>query len=113
MFSHLDIMWYQPVSCSNKAEPRACHNVDGEPSQSTDGNESRHDWSEHPKHAVGKGDGNGVAGEHRRRAKDGQVGDVGGDIDEGDQRERYVDGPDRCVFQYLGYKKKTKSTLVD
>ena len=71
MFSHLDMMWNQPVSCSNKAEPRASHNVDGKPSKSTDGNESRHDWSEHPKHAVGEGDGNGVAGEHRRRAKDG------------------------------------------
>ena len=58
------MMRYRPVSCSNKAEPGAGHNMDGKPSKSTDGDESGHDWGEHPKHLVGEGDGDGVAGQH-------------------------------------------------
>ena len=89
-------MRYRPIPCPNKAEPGAGHNVDWEPSQSTDGNESRHDWSKHPKHAIGECNCDRVAGEHGRGAEDGQVGHVSGHVDEGDERERYVDGPGRC-----------------
>ena len=95
IFSRLDIKWYRPIPCPDKAEPRAGHNVDRKPSQSTDGNESRHDWSKHPKHAIGECDGDCVAGEHSGWAEDGQVGHIGRHIDEGDEGERYVDGPSR------------------
>ena len=88
-------MWYRPIPCPNKAEPGAGHNVDREPSKSTDGNESRHDWSKGAEHAISKGDGNGIAGKHGGGAKDGKVGHVGGHVDEGDQRERYVNGPEK------------------
>ena len=59
----------------------------------TDGNESRHDRGEHAEHAVGEGDRDGVAGKHGGRTKNGQVGDVGGDVDEGDQGKGNIDRP--------------------
>lgn len=80
--------------------------MDRKPSQSTDGNESRHDWSKHPKHAIGECDGDCVAGEHGGWAEDGQVGHIGRHIDEGDEGERYVDGPSRCGSVF-GLKMKT------
>ena len=67
--------------------------MNGESPKRTDGNESRHDRSEHAEHAVGKGDRDGVAGKHGGGTKNGQVGDVGGDVDEGDQGKGNIDRP--------------------
>ena len=72
--------------------------MDREPSQGTDGNESGHDWSKHPKHAAGECHRDRVTGEHGGRTEDGQVGYVGRHVDEGDEGERYVDGPSRGCF---------------
>ena len=83
--------------------------MDRKPSQSTDGNESGHDWSKHPKHAASECDGDCVAGEHGGRTEDGQVGYVGRHVDEGDEGERDVDGPGRggLVFKLQNWIKST------
>ena len=67
--------------------------MNGESPKRTDGNESRHDRSEHAEHAVGEGDRDGVAGKHGGGTENGQVGDVGRDVDEGDQGKGNIDRP--------------------
>ena len=43
-------------------------------------------------HAIGEGDGDGVGGNHGDGIEHREVGDIGQDVEDGDERERYVDG---------------------
>ena len=45
------------------------------------------------KHAIGEGDGDGVGGNHGDGIEHCEVRYVGQDVEDGDERKRYVDGP--------------------
>ena len=44
-------------------------------------------------YAIGEGDGDGVGGDHGDGIEHREVRYVGQDVEDGDERERYVDGP--------------------
>ena len=59
-----------------------------------DGDEQRDDEAvAEAEHAVGEGDGHRVGGDHGDGIEHREVGDIGQDVEDGDERERYVDGP--------------------
>lgn len=58
------------------------------------GDEERNDEAvAEAEHAVGEGDGDGVGGDHGDGIEHREVRYVGQDVEDGDERERYVDGP--------------------
>ena len=88
------------VTSSNKKQSRGGEYPAVDSSECAAGHEERNDPSHHAEHFVPEGDRHGAGGEDLGWREDGEVGDVGEEVDDGDEGEGDVDGS-RQVLVWL------------